>query len=216
MSFAVVLVGIIQERKMLRMNPQMNGRKIFLRAVLVLSPVSLCILFSGCSSVVNNPPATAASIDVSRYSGRWYEIARLPMPFQKPDEAAIAEYAIAPNDTLSVHNRAISPNGSEHDIRGYATILNSPDNTKLAVRFNTWFGPLIPIPKEGNYWILYVDEGYQRAMVGTSDRKYLWILGRTIGMSDRNLRDLTGRAGKSGYDIRRLIRDPKPPHQLIP
>ena len=113
-------------------------------AVLVMSAASLCLLFAGCTSAVNNPPATEASVEVTRYSGRWHEIARLPMPFQKSDEAAVAEYSVAPNGSLSVHNRAIRPDGSEHDIRGYATILNTPKNTKLAVRFSTWFGPLIP------------------------------------------------------------------------
>ena len=50
---------------------------------------------------------------------------------------------------FSVHNIAVRPDGSQRDIRGYAKVLNSPENTKLAVRFHTWFGPLIRVPKAG-------------------------------------------------------------------
>jgi apolipoprotein D and lipocalin family protein len=105
-----------------------------------------------------NPPATAERVDLARYTGRWFEIARLPTFFQKANEAAIADYGSNPDGTISVHNIAIRPDGSRRDIRGYAKILNPPANTKLAVRFCTWFGWFIPVPKEGNYWILHVDK----------------------------------------------------------
>jgi apolipoprotein D and lipocalin family protein len=176
----------------------------------VLSLVVLCVVLAGCASPVRNPPATAGSVEVKRYLGRWYEIARLPMPFQKAGEAAMAEYGLNENGTLSVHNVAVRPDGSEHGIRGYATVLNPPQNTKLAVRFNTWFGPFIPVPKEGNYWILYRDEEYRTAIVGTPDRKYLWILARSPKIPEAELSDLEAKAKKLGYDLSRLIRDPRP------
>jgi apolipoprotein D and lipocalin family protein len=96
------------------------------------------------------------------------------------------------------------------NIHGCAKVLNPPENTKLAVRFNTWFGPLIPVPKEGNYWILYVDNGYRHAIVGTPDRKYLWILSRTPKITERQYRELSGNAERLGFDLSRLIRDPRP------
>lgn len=176
---------------------------------LAILPALACTLLAGCASPVRNPPATAGSVDVTRYLGRWYEIARLPMPFQKADEAAMAEYALNENGTLSVHNIAVRPDGSEHGIRGFATILNPPENTKLAVRFNTWFAPLIPVPKEGNYWILYRDGEYRSAIVGTPDRKYLWILARSPKITEAELGDLESRARKLGFDLSRMIRDPR-------
>jgi len=174
---------------------------------MAILPASFCIMLAGCESV--KPPSTVAMVDVARYTGRWYEIARLPMPFQKKDEPAMAEYALAPNGTLSVHNTATRPDGSQHDIRGYATILNPPENTKLAVRFTTWFAPLIPIPKEGNYWILYVDDKYNEAIVGTPDRRYLWILSRSPKIPVQNLQALMERAAKSGFELTNLIHDPQ-------
>ncbi|MEI6674617.1 MAG: lipocalin family protein [Verrucomicrobiota bacterium] len=62
-------------------------------------------------------PATATRVELSRYTGRWFEIARLPMAFQKADEAAIAEYGANADGTVSVHNIAIRPDGTQHDIR---------------------------------------------------------------------------------------------------
>ena len=152
------------------------------------------------------PPATAETVDLNRYAGRWFEIARLPMRFQKAGEAAIAEYGSNPDGTLSVHNIAIRPDGSQHDIRGRAKVLNPPANTKLAVRFSTWFGPLIPMPKEGNYWVLHVDDHYQEAIVGTPNRKYLWLLARTATIPGQNYAALVAKAEALGFDVSRLIR----------
>ena len=164
-------------------------------------------LTSGCATKAPlASPATARTVDLSRYAGRWFEIARLPMPFQKADEAAMAEYGSNPDGTLSVHNIAIRPDGSQHDIRGYAKVLNPPENTKLAVRFSTWFGFLIPMPKEGNYWVLHVDDRYQEAIVGTPNRKYLWLLARTPTISKPSYAGLVAKAEALGFDVSRLIR----------
>jgi len=182
--------------------------------IAMLRPVVLVLLGLGltsCSSTRSgvNAPATAGAVDLSRYSGRWFEIARLPMRFQKANEAAMAEYGTNADGTISVHNIAIRPDGSQRDIRGYATVLNPPENTKLAVRFKTWFGPLIPVPKEGNYWILHVDEHYQEAIVGTPNRKYLWLLARTAAISEARYAALVTRADQLGFDTSRLLKDPR-------
>ena len=168
-------------------------------------------LMSSCSTHgPSDPPATAKRVDLGRYAGRWHEIARLPMPFQKAGEAAIAEYAMNPDGTLAVHNIAVRPDGSQHDIRGVAKVLNPPENTKLAVRFLTWFGPLIPVPKEGNYWVLHVDDSYQEAIVGTPDRKYLWLLSRTPMISGPRYAALVAKAEAAGFDVSRLIKSAVP------
>jgi apolipoprotein D and lipocalin family protein len=157
-----------------------------------------------------DPPVTAGAVDLNRYIGRWYEIARLPMRFQKANEAAIAEYGTHADGTISVHNIAIRPDGSQRDIRGYAKVLNPPENTKLTVRFKTWFGPLIPVPKEGNYWILHVDENYQEAIVGTPNRKYLWLLARTPTIPEAHYQALVARANELRFDTSRLLSVPHP------
>jgi apolipoprotein D and lipocalin family protein len=150
-------------------------------------------------------------VDLGRYAGRWHEIARLPTRFQKANEAAVAEYASNPDGTLSVRNIAIRPDGSQREIRGSAKVLNPPENSRLAVRFSTWFGPLIPVPKEGNYWILHVDAEYREALVGTPDRKYLWLLARTATIPEPRFAALVAKADGLGFDTSRLLRAPQRP-----
>lgn len=176
---------------------------------LLFATLGPCLVSCSSSRRPAAPLPTAAKVDLKRYIGRWHEVARLPMPFQKADEAAIAEYGSNADGTVSVHNIAIRPDGSQHDIRGYAKVLNPPQNTKLAVRFSTWFGPLIPVPKEGNYWILHVDDLYQEAIVGTPDRKYLWLLARTATIPEARYAALVAKAKSLGFDVSRLIKDPQ-------
>jgi apolipoprotein D and lipocalin family protein len=181
----------------------------------MLHPLSLILLglsLVSCSTTRSrvDAPVTAEAVDLSLYIGRWYEIARLPMPFQKVNEAAIAEYGAHADGTISVHNIAIRPDGSQRDIRGYAKVLNPPENTKLTVRFKTWFGPLIPVPKEGNYWILHVDEDYEEAIVGAPSRKYLWLLARTSTISETRFEALVAKAQQLGFDTSRLLSVPHP------
>lgn len=176
---------------------------------LLLATLGPCLISCSSSRQPTKALPTAAKVDLKRYIGRWHEVARLPMPFQKADEAAIAEYGSNADGTVSVHNIAIRPDGTQHDIRGYAKVLNPPQNTKLAVRFSTWFGPLIPVPEEGNYWILHVDDRYQEAIVGTPDRKYLWLLARNATLSDARYHALVAKAKNLGFDVARLIRDPQ-------
>lgn len=187
-----------------QMRPRLPSRLARLRhAALVVLGLGL----ASCSPTrPMDAPATATRVDLSRYTGRWFEIARLPMAFQKADEAAIAEYGSNADGTVSVHNIALRPDGTQHDIRGYAKVLNPPANTKLAVRFSTWFGPFIPVPREGNYWVLHVDENYQEAIVGTPDRKYLWLLARTPTISQQKYAALLAKTERLGFDISRLIK----------
>ena len=150
-------------------------------------------------------PATAGKVDLARYTGRWHEIARLPTPFQKDDDTAIADYGMNADGTVSVHNIAVRADGKQRGIKGSARVLNPPANTKLAVRFSTWFGPLIPMPKDGNYWILHVDDNYQEAIVGTPDRRFLWLLARTPQISAQRKAALVARAEALGFDVERMV-----------
>jgi len=145
-------------------------------------------------------------VNLGRYVGKWYEIARLPMAFQRAGDAATATYEARADGKVGVHNVAIGPDGKRAEIRGTATVVNPGENTRLAVRFDTWFGPLIPVSKEGNYWILYVSPGYEQALVGTPDRKFLWILARTERIPAEVEQALVARAAALGYDTGKLIR----------
>jgi apolipoprotein D and lipocalin family protein len=176
----------------------------FLRLLLF---VALPCLISSCTSTSpNSTLATATKVDPQRYVGRWYEIARFPMSFQKAEEKAYAEYAQRPDGKIAVHNVATARDGSQRDIKGSATILNPGDNSRLNVRFDEWFSLFIPNKEEGNYWILHVDADYTEALVGTPDRKYLWILARKPELTATAYQRLVDKAKALGFETQRLIR----------
>ncbi|MCX6916836.1 MAG: lipocalin family protein [Verrucomicrobia bacterium] len=83
-------------------------------------------------------PVTTKVVDLGRYAGRWFEIARLPLYFQKANESAIAEYGSNPDGTVSVHNVAVRPDGTQHDIRGYAKVLNPPSMVAVSSFSRRW------------------------------------------------------------------------------
>lgn len=115
-------------------------------------------------------------LDLERYMGRWYEIASFPSFFQpKNGENTRATYTLNPDGTVHVLNETWS-NGKRDAIEGtaYKADPNS-DEAKLKVRF--YLPPFLPLfPVVGNYWVLYVDEEYQYALVGEPTRKYLWVI----------------------------------------
>jgi apolipoprotein D and lipocalin family protein len=168
--------------------------------------LAFALIVSCQSNPTASPPQTVSKVDVKRYAGKWHEIARLPMAFQKAEEAAIAEYGLNQDGTITVKNTAVRADGSTRTIRGSATVLNPGSGSKLLVKFSEWFSVFIPLPKEGNYWILHVDADYSHAVVGTPDRKFLWILARKPRISDTDRKRLEGIAKARGFDLSRLIR----------
>jgi apolipoprotein D and lipocalin family protein len=174
--------------------------------------LGLALLLPACrSNEEAPPPVTAERVELTRYLGRWHEIARLPMPFQKEREAAIAEYGLRPDGEVSVRNIAVRADGTTREVRGQARVLNPGANSRLLVRFNEWFSVFIPQPEAGNYWILHVDADYQTALVGSPDRRYLWVLARQPALPEATLQRLLQVARDQGYDTQRLIRSAQHP-----
>lgn len=159
-----------------------------------------------CFTEQTAPPTPVERVELSRYLGRWHEIARLPMPFQKEQEAAIAEYGLRPDGEVSVRNIAVRADGTTREVRGQARVLNPGVNSKLLVRFNEWFSVFVPQPAQGNYWILQVDPEYRTALVGTPDRRYLWVLARDPALPEAKLQHLLQLARDQDYDTQGLIR----------
>jgi apolipoprotein D and lipocalin family protein len=155
----------------------------------------LLFLF-GCSS--SYPPLeTVDSVDVNRYLGKWYEIARLPNSFQKECDCTTAEYSLIDSTTIRVINKCLK-NGELDDANGKAFVVEGSKNSKLRVQF-FW-------PFRGDYWIIELDkENYNFALVGTPSRKYLWILSRTAKMDKVTLQKLISAASGKGFNTSELI-----------
>ena len=151
------------------------------------------------------PPPTVAKVDLARYMGDWFEIARLPNPFQKKCATTTARYILTGDGRFRVINGCITPAGKYLEATGRARVKDATTGSKLEV---TFFWPFY-----GDYWILALDAGYQWALVGTPDRRYLWVICRSERMDPVLLKNLLDRARELGYFLDRLIRsepDPQP------
>lgn len=150
--------------------------------------------------------STVASVDLSRYVGTWYEIARLPMWFQRHCVDSRAIYSSRPDGLVGVHNECVTESGGVEQAEGVATVVDPKTNARLMVAFDNWFARLFGSSREGNYWILDLDPEYRTAMVGTPDRRYLWILSRTPQLDDSTYQRLVERARQLGYPVSDLIK----------
>ena len=146
------------------------------------------------------PLQTVAKVDMTRYLGRWYEIARLPNRFQKGCVASTADYALRADGEISVINSCRNEqDGSVAQVTGRAWIVDTASNAQLKVTF-FW-------PFRGDYWIIELGKEYEYAVVGTPNRKYLWILSRTASMDDGLYAAILQRAGQQGFDSSAVIRE---------
>lgn len=139
------------------------------------------------------------SVDLKRYAGKWFEIARLPARFQRDCASDVtATYTIRPDGKIAVVNKCRTADGRLQSATGVARPASAKGpNTKLKVTF-FW-------PFSGDYWIIDLDPDYQWAAVGEPGRKYFWILGRTPEVDQRVVGGIIARAEQQGYDLSGLI-----------
>jgi len=177
-----------------------------------ITSLAFCLMPAACSTV---QPAgelpTASSVDLSRYAGMWYEIARLPMWAQRNCVSSTAEYRLLDSGKVDVRNACITNTGEEISIEGLATVVDREHRAKLNVVFNQWAAKLVGLftsSDRGNYWILRVDPDYRLAVVGTPDRDYLWILSKTPLLDEASYQDAVTFAQHLGFHTEHLIRAP--------
>ncbi|KAK4391454.1 Temperature-induced lipocalin-1 [Sesamum angolense] len=147
-------------------------------------------------------------LDLVRYMGRWYEIASFPSRFQPKDGVDTrATYSLNPDGTVRVLNETWS-DGKRGYIEGNAYKADpKSDEAKLKVKF--YVPPFLPIiPVTGDYWVLYIDDDYQYALIGQPSRRYLWILSRTPRLDEGIYNQLLEKAKEEGYDVSKLHKTP--------
>ncbi len=138
-------------------------------------------------------------VDLERYSGKWYEIARYPHKFQEGCVGTQATYTLI-GDRLSVLNECYeeSQPGKVRSAKGRAWVVDRETNAKLKVSF-FW-------PFSGDYWIIDLGDNYEYAVVGHPKRKYLWILSRTRELRDTSYERILNRLENQGYDTSKLLK----------
>ena len=143
------------------------------------------------------PLTSVSAVDLKRYIGKWYEIARYPNRFQRECVSdTTAEYELKPNGKVGVVNTCRKSDGAAKKASGTAKVVD-PSNARLKVTFY------------GDYWIIGLDPEYRWAVVGEPGRKYLWILSRTPQMTEGDYQQAVEQARAAGYDPRRLVKTPQ-------
>lgn len=145
-----------------------------------------------------DPPPTVPSVDLERYVGTWYEIAKIPNRFQDHCISnTTATYATRADGRLDVINRCVTEGGGEDVAKGIARVVDPATHAKLKVSFLNLFGWQL---FWGDYWVLDLPEDYRTVIVGHPKRSYGWILSRTPTLSAERRAQLDQRLGELGYD----------------
>lgn len=142
--------------------------------------IPLIAMLSACAT--SNPGLpTQAGVDLGKYAGTWYEQARLPNSFQEDCAGDVqADYKLLANNTIGVTNQCRTKDGGTKvaEAEGRLSKASDPrDPAKLEVRFAPKWTSWLPMVW-GDYWIIKLEGGYEYSLVGTPDRKYLWVLSR--------------------------------------
>jgi lipocalin len=145
-------------------------------------------------------PSVVSTVDLKRYMGMWYEIARLPNYFERKLKCASANYTLREDGRITVLNKGnyLTDPEKSTSVKGVAWIPDRNSPAKLKVQF-FW-------PFSGNYWILYLDKEYHYVLVGDPSFKYLWILAREKKMDEQTYNMLLSKAVENGYDVKSIIR----------
>jgi apolipoprotein D and lipocalin family protein len=136
-------------------------------------------------------------VDLSRYAGIWFEIAKIPNRFQKQcARDTLAQYTLRPDGRIDVVNQCIKRNGSVDQARGIAKVVDAETGAKLKVSLVSLLGWR---PFWGDYWIVGLDPNYRWAVVGAPNRKYGWILARSKTLDANSLETITAIIEHNGY-----------------
>jgi apolipoprotein D and lipocalin family protein len=178
-----------------------NSRLILLLLGLLGASATLLAAERGARAA---PVTPIPSLDVPRYMGVWYEIAKFPNRFQsKCASDTTAHYSLQPDRTVQVINRCRRADGTVIDAVGAARQLGGPTSPTLKVRFAPRWLSFLPFVW-GDYWVVDLDPDYQLAAVSEPGRDYLWILARTPTVSRQVYSALLDRLERQGFDLSKL------------
>ena len=152
------------------------------------------------------PSLEIVNIDVYKYSGKWHEVARLPNFFQNDCTNSSAVYTVNSDFTLGIVNQCIN-NKKLRKINGigYPVTLDGPSNynpKNTLGKFKIYFEGS---PFGGDYNIIFVDQFYLNAIVGSNDRSYLWFLSRSPKIEQSVFNELSDIAKKQGFNVNKII-----------
>ena len=146
---------------------------------------------------------TPSQVDIAKYIGKWYAVSALPQFFTRKCVAQTAEYDILSANSISVLNTCIKKNGKTTDIFGKAVVADPKTNARFVVTFNNFFTKLFRV--KGEYVIIKLSPGYDTVLVGSTDRKSMWILSRTPAIDEDTFLEYKTFAKKLGFRTDKLV-----------
>jgi apolipoprotein D and lipocalin family protein len=173
----------------------------------LLTSLAIAAIASALSA--QQPLRVAESVDLNRYSGKWYEIARIPNKFQnRCARDVVAQYTLRTDGRIDVINQCRNADGEMVQARGIARKSKIGNDAVLQVRFAPAILSFLP-SVWGDYWIIAIGPDYTWAVVGTPSRDYLWILSRTPVMSANGYAQAIEIAKGNGFDATRIVQTPQ-------
>lgn len=143
------------------------------------------------STKIDNEPV---AIELNKYLGKWYEIARFDHSFERDMQNVTAEYKLLPNGNIKVINSGYR-DGVYRVADGKAKTTDTSGLLRVSFFMNFY----------SDYRVLMVDKNYEYALVGSSSPKYLWILSRTPHLDETTLQKIIDVAEQKGYNTDNLI-----------
>ena len=172
--------------------------------IFLVYPLIFSITLFGSEHSNHQKMQTVDQVNLEKYIGLWYEIAKIPNPFQKMCTGnTTAQYTLREDGRIDVRNRCMQKDGSYTQANGIAKIVDANTNTKLKVSFVRLLGISL---FWGDYWIIGLDENYQYAVVGEPSRKYGWILSRNPELSQIQREEANQILMDQGYNPDRFIK----------
>lgn len=172
--------------------------------LLLACTITVAALLAAPHARAAQPVSSVPEMDLTRYAGHWYEIAHLPVSFQRKCVGDIsASYALRADGSIGVRNACRTLEDKQAVAEGVArTVEGHPG--RLQVRFVPDWLAWVPLVW-ADYWVIDLDPDYQWAVVGDPDRDYLWILAREPSMDSALFAQLKARAESMGYDLSPLV-----------
>ncbi len=179
------------------------------RLITISFTIILATLSFFAQSTKETPVRTVPSVDLNKYSGTWYEIAKYPNKFQKDCVGnTTATYTLKGEGKIEVLNRCLEKDGTTKAAKAAGKINDKQTNAKLKVRFAPGFTSFLPFVW-ADYWVIDLASDYSYAVVGTPDRDYFWILSRTPELKDDVYQDILRRAEQQGFVPGKVVKTPQ-------
>lgn len=174
-----------------------DAKRIGLVWLVAVSVVLLAMACQSSKKMSELDTSTVKTLDLNRYLGQWYEIARFDHRFERGLQGITATYSLRDDGKIEVLNQGYKNglNGKRSSAKGKAKTTDEPG--KLKVAFFLFF--------YGDYYVMELDDDYRWALIGSSSDKYLWVLSRTPQLKESTKKHILEKVEKRGYDLSKLI-----------